>query len=113
MSVVFNTFRPSTRTYCTKIKLVQHHLAICGSFLCVCWGGGGGSCGGDGMWGVMALCGGVTLEWGLSWQLWNHHRALQATTVSFTVNTPDQRPPFTHEQVMRRSEKMLEDMMCL
>ena len=23
-----------------------------------------GSCGGDGMWGVIALCGGVTLEWG-------------------------------------------------
>ena len=31
----------------------------------------GGPAGGDGMWGVMTLCGGVTLEWGVSWQLWN------------------------------------------
>ena len=72
-----STFRPSTRTYCTKIKLVQHHLAICGS-----WGGGENFCL-EGLAGVMACGGdgtlwGMTLEWGVSWQLWIINELAQA-----------------------------------
>ena len=51
LNAVCSTFRPTTRTYCTKTMLVHHHLAICGSWglKIFVWGV---------LWGVMALWGG-------------------------------------------------------
>ena len=56
LSAVCSTFRPLTRIYCTKIKLVQYHLAFVGH------GGGVKNFNWGVLLGVMALCVGETIE---------------------------------------------------
>ena len=69
------------------IKLVQHHLAICGSWgenFCLGSSPGGG---GDGMWGVMALCGVCDPRVGVSWQLWCNIQCLFVDVEKYVCET--------------------------
>ena len=63
INALFGTFRHLIRTFCTVYQLLVSFATFWvmrGENIL-----GGGSCGGDGTGGgVMALCRGVTLEWG-------------------------------------------------
>ena len=69
------------------IKLVQHHLAICGSWgenFCLGSSPGGG---GDGKWGVMALYGVCDPREGVSWQLWCNIQCLFVDVEKYVCET--------------------------